>query len=72
MAQAYAAGLVAQRCLEAAPGLDQQVLRQTARHLDCTTFYGRYRLDPASQRQVGHVMPVVQWQGKQKVVLWPC
>jgi branched-chain amino acid transport system substrate-binding protein len=71
MAQAYAAGLVVQRCLEAAPTLEQQVLLRTARQLDFTTFYGRYRLDPTTGRQVGHVMPVVQWHGRQKVVLWP-
>ena len=71
MAQAYAAGLVAQHCLEAAHSLEQAVIRRTARQLDFTTFYGRYRLDPVSGRQVGHVMPVVQWQGKHKVVRWP-
>jgi branched-chain amino acid transport system substrate-binding protein len=72
MAQAYAAGLVVQRCLEAASHLDQAVIRRTARQLDFTTFYGRYRLDPVTGRQVGHVMPVVQWQGGHKVVRWPC
>jgi branched-chain amino acid transport system substrate-binding protein len=71
MAQAYAAGLVAQRCLEAAPGLDQAGILRTARQLDFTTFYGRYRLDPVTGHQVGHVMPVVQWQGRHKVVRWP-
>jgi branched-chain amino acid transport system substrate-binding protein len=71
MAQAYAAGLVAQRCLEAAQCLDQAVIRRVARQLDFTTFYGRYRLDPLSGRQVGHVMPVVQWRGRHKVVCWP-
>jgi branched-chain amino acid transport system substrate-binding protein len=71
MAQAYAAGLVAQRCLEAASNLDQTVIRRTARQLDFTTFYGRYRLDPMTGRQVGHAMPVVQWQGRHKVVRWP-
>jgi branched-chain amino acid transport system substrate-binding protein len=71
MAQAYAAGLVVQRCLAAAPALDQPTLLRTARQLDFTTFYGRYRLDPATGRQIGHVMPVVQWQGHQKVVRWP-
>ena len=71
MAQAYAAGLVAQRCLEVTPALDQQVMLHTARQLDFTTFYGRYRLDPTTGRQVGHVMPVVQWQGRRKVIRWP-
>jgi branched-chain amino acid transport system substrate-binding protein len=71
MAQAYAGCLVLQRCLEVTGSLDQQALRQTANHLDFTTFYGRYRIDPATGRQLGHVMPVVQWQGGTKVVVWP-
>jgi branched-chain amino acid transport system substrate-binding protein len=71
MAQAYAGCLVAQRCLAEAGSLDQQVLRQVAGRLDFTTFYGRYRIEPASGRQLGHVMPVVQWRGGIKVIVWP-
>jgi branched-chain amino acid transport system substrate-binding protein len=71
MAQAYAGGLVAQRCVEAAGTLAQHALRQAAYRLDFTTFYGRYRVDPSSGRQIGHHMPVVQWQGQHKVILWP-
>jgi branched-chain amino acid transport system substrate-binding protein len=71
MAQAYAGGLVAQHCLEVAGTLDQHVLRQVAGTLDFTTFYGRYRIDPDTGRQIGHRMPVVQWRGDRKVVVWP-
>lgn len=71
MAQAYAGGLVVQRCIEAAGTLDQHGLRQVAGHLDFTTFYGRYRIDPTTGRQIGHRMPVVQWQEGRKVVVWP-
>jgi branched-chain amino acid transport system substrate-binding protein len=71
MAQAYAAGLVAQRCLETAQHLEPAMIRRVAHQLDFTTFYGRYRLDPMNGRQVGHVMPVIQWQGRHKVVRWP-
>jgi branched-chain amino acid transport system substrate-binding protein len=71
MAQAYAGCLVLQRCLAAAGSLEQPALRQAANHLDFTTFYGRYRIDPATGRQLGHVMPVVQWQEGAKVVVWP-
>jgi branched-chain amino acid transport system substrate-binding protein len=71
MAQAYAGGLVAQRCIEIAGTLDQHALRQVASSLDFTTFYGRYRIDPRTGRQVGHRMPVVQWQGGRKVIIWP-
>ncbi|HLF05194.1 MAG TPA: amino acid ABC transporter substrate-binding protein, partial [Dehalococcoidia bacterium] len=39
-AQACAAGLVAQRCVEEAGALDQEALRAAASGLDMTTFYG--------------------------------
>ena len=52
MAQAYAAGLVAQRCVEQAGTLEDQVLRETAGKLDFSTFYGRFRIDPITGRQV--------------------
>jgi len=71
MAQAYAGGLVAQRCLEIAGTLDQHALRQAANILDFTTFYGRYRIDPRTGRQLGHRMPVVQWQDGRRVIVWP-
>jgi branched-chain amino acid transport system substrate-binding protein len=71
MAQAYAGGLVAQRCLEIAGTLEQHALRQVASTLDFTTFYGRYCIDPHTGRQLGHRMPVIQWQNGRKVVVWP-
>jgi ABC-type branched-subunit amino acid transport system substrate-binding protein len=71
MAQAYAGGLVAQRCLEIAGTLDQHALRQVASTLDFTTFYGRYCIDPRTGCQLGHRMPVVQWHDGRKVIVWP-
>jgi branched-chain amino acid transport system substrate-binding protein len=71
MAQAYAGCLVVQRCIEAAGSLDQAALRRVAGELDFTTFYGRYCLDPRTGRQLGHAMPVVQWQQDAKVIVWP-
>ncbi len=71
MAQAYAAGLVAQRCVEQAGTCDDPVLRETAGRLDFTTFYGRFRIDPATGCQVGRSSLIVQWQGGRKLVLWP-
>ncbi len=70
-AQAYAAGLVAQRCIEEAGTLEDTLLLNTALRSDFTTFYGRFRLDPATRRQVGHQMVVVQWRCGAKRVVWP-
>lgn len=71
MAQAYAGCLVVQRCIEAAGSLDQAALRHVAGELNFTTFYGRYCIDPRMGRQLGHIMPVIQWQQGQKVMVWP-
>ena len=71
MAQAYAAGLVAARCVEEAGSLEAGALREAASTLDFTTFYGRFRIDPDTGRQVGRSVVIVQWQGGRKAVLWP-
>lgn len=71
MVQAYAAGLVAQRCLREAGSLDPQVLWETAGSLDFHTFFGRFKIDPESGRQVGRSVQLVQWQQGRKVVIWP-
>ncbi|MGQ4806690.1 hypothetical protein NKDENANG_00023 [Candidatus Entotheonellaceae bacterium PAL068K] len=71
MAQAYAGGLVAQHCIEVAGTLDQQRLRQTAAALDVSTFYGRFKIEPTTGLQIGHVMPVVEWRDRVKVTVWP-
>jgi len=71
MAQAYAAGLVVERCLNEAGTLDNLALRQTAAKLDFTTFYGRFKIDPVTGCQVGHSMVVVEWQKGSKLIVWP-
>jgi branched-chain amino acid transport system substrate-binding protein len=71
MVQAYAAGLVAQRCIEEAGSLEQPALREAASRLDISTFYGRFKIDPDTGRQVGRSVVLVQWQDEHKVVVWP-
>ena len=69
-AQAYAAGLVAQACLERAGSDNPQALRRAASRLDIRTFYGRFRIDEAG-RQVGHEVAIVRWRDGIKEVVWP-
>lgn len=71
MVQAYASGLVVQRCIEAAGSLDQQALRAAAETLDFSTFYGRFKIEPATGRQIGGSVVLVQWQQGRKVIVWP-
>ncbi|QUH02861.1 ABC transporter substrate-binding protein [Saccharopolyspora erythraea] len=70
-AQAFAAGVVALRCLRDAGGADDGALAEAARALDCTTLFGRFRLSPESGQQVGHQVLTVQWQDGVRVVVWP-
>ena len=71
IAQAYAAGLVAQRCLQEAGTHDQGLLWAAAGRLDFHTFFGRFRIDPMTGRQVGRSSYIIQWQRGRKVVVWP-
>lgn len=70
MAQALAAGLVAERCVQEIGTVDETALREVAGALDFTTFYGRFRIDEAG-RQVGRSVALVQRQNGGKVVVWP-
>ncbi|HAI99489.1 MAG TPA: hypothetical protein DCL97_02345 [Dehalococcoidia bacterium] len=69
MVQAYAAGLVAQRCAEDAGTLEDAVLREVAGRLDFSTFYGRFKIDPDTGCQIGRSTVLVQWQQGRKVVI---
>jgi branched-chain amino acid transport system substrate-binding protein len=71
MVQAFAAGLVAQRCLEQAGTLEDKALREAAAGLEFSTFYGNFKIDPESGRQTGRDVALVQWQQGRKVIVWP-
>ena len=71
MAQAYAVGVVIQRCVEGCGSLEDGALRDAASSLDLTTFYGRFRIDADTGRQVGKPSLLVQWRQGRKVVVWP-
>ena len=71
-AQAFAAGVVAERCVrDAARTQRRRPLLAAARALDCTTLFARFRLDPSSGVQTGHRVLTVQWQDGERRVVWP-
>ena len=70
-AQAYAVGVVIQRCLEECGSFDDPALRQAAVALDFTTFYGRFRIDAETGRPNGKPALLVQWQLGRKAIIWP-
>lgn len=71
MAQAYAAGLVVQRCLAEAGSADDSAMREAAASLRFSTFYGDFAIDGETGCQIGRETLLVQWQEGQKVVVWP-
>ena len=70
MAQAMAAGLVAERCVAMAGNFDDDALLGAAVNADFTTFYGRFKIDEAG-RQIGRSVALIQRQNGRKVVVWP-
>lgn len=65
-AAAFAAGRLAALCRERAGSSDPDRQREEACALDLKTLFGRFRLDPATGRQVGHRMRLVMWRGGAK------
>ena len=70
-AQAYAAGVILQRCVALAGTCHDVTLRAAADTLTCQTFYGDFRLEADTGRQVGHETILVQWQAGEKTIVWP-
>lgn len=68
-AGSFAIGLVLVECARLAGSLEDDRLREVAVGLDFNTFYGRFLIDPATGRQIGHAMLLTQWQQGRKVVL---
>jgi branched-chain amino acid transport system substrate-binding protein len=70
-AQAFAAGIIATRCLRETGTADDDALMSAACELDTTTMFARFRLDRRTRRQVGHQVLTVQWQDGVRRVIWP-
>lgn len=68
-AASFAAGLVASECIRRAQSLDDDRLRAVADALDLTTFAGRFRIDPATGRQIGHRVLLIRWRAGRKIAL---
>jgi ABC-type branched-subunit amino acid transport system substrate-binding protein len=64
-AQAYAAALVAARCLELEPADPLSA----ARRLRTSTFFGAFELDSRTGAQRGHSLAVVRWRGGRQELL---
>jgi len=75
----YASGLILQRAIEQAGGIDTAKVSDALNSTDITTFYGRSKFSTQANEhglQVGHAISLAQWQkdksGKlAKQVVWP-
>lgn len=75
----YASGLILQRAIEQAGGIDTAKVTQALNATDITTFYGRTRFSTQPNEhglQVGHTIFLAQWQKDKssklvKQVVWP-
>lgn len=68
-AGSFAIGIVLAECIQRAGSLDDAPLYGAAGQLDIATFYGRFRVDPESGRQVGHRVLLVEWRDGRKMLL---
>jgi branched-chain amino acid transport system substrate-binding protein len=70
-AAAFAAGVLAARCLREAGGAEDAAVLGAAARLSVRTLFGDFRLDPETGLQVGHEVLTVQWQAGVRRVVWP-
>ncbi|MCI0454307.1 MAG: amino acid ABC transporter substrate-binding protein [Candidatus Dadabacteria bacterium] len=70
-AQGYNIGVIIQRFIEQAGTLNDKNLREAVNKISLKTFYGDFKIDTATGKQVGHKMVIVQWQSGNKVIVYP-
>ncbi|MEM2223564.1 MAG: amino acid ABC transporter substrate-binding protein [Acidilobaceae archaeon] len=59
------------KAIELAQSLDQDAVREAFNKMDIMTFFGRFKIDPATGFQLGHISVIGQWQDGKKVIVWP-
>lgn len=70
-AEAAAAFLAYVYAIEKANSLNPDDVRETMNKLHFMTFFGEWKIDPETGKQVAHDMVVLQWQGKKLQIIWP-
>ena len=69
-AQAYAAGVIIQRCAQESGSRQDAALRHAAATLNFTTFYGQFRIDPTGRPNAKPAL-LTQWRNHRKTIIWP-
>jgi len=68
---AAAAVLTLVKAIETAQSLDPTAVREAFNRLYLATFFGLFKIDPATGKQVAHEMVLGQWQAGKFIVVWP-
>jgi branched-chain amino acid transport system substrate-binding protein len=70
-ATGFAGGQILEAAAKKAGTLDREKLREALLSLETTTILpGRYKVDENGM-QTGHIPVLIQWQGKEKPIVWP-
>jgi branched-chain amino acid transport system substrate-binding protein len=70
-ATGFAGGQILEAAVKKANSLDRDKLRDALVSLDTTTILpGKYKVDETGA-QTGHIPVLIQWQGKEKPIVWP-
>ena len=59
------------KAIEVAQSLDQTAVREAFNKLHIMTFFGLFKIDPATGKQIAHEMVLTQWQNGKLVIVWP-
>lgn len=59
------------KALELAGTLAVEAMRGAMGELHFVSFYGKWGIDPATGKQLGHEMVLIQWQQGRKEIVWP-
>jgi len=67
-----AAGLLAYIiAIEKADSLEVDKVRAAMNELNYVTFFGAWKIEPETGKQIAHEMVVIQWQNGKKEIVWP-
>ncbi len=70
-ANAMASILAYVKAIELAGTTDVDRVRDAMDRLHFVPFYGEWKIDPETGKQVGHKMILIQWQKGRKEIVWP-
>ena len=71
VATAYGIAEVLKKAIEMAGRIDDEGINKALHTMETTTVFGKYKVDPATGRQIGKKLFVIQIQDGKRQVIWP-